>query len=230
MHLQLAFNWDTKPLYNVIATLKGNDYPDQWVIRGNHHDGWVNGAADPVSGLVAELDEAHALGELMKKGFRPRRSIVYCAWDGEEPSLLGSTEWVEDHQDVLKEKAVAYINSDVNGRGFIYPSGSHTLEPFFNEIMGEVKDPQTGVTIRDRRYAHDVVEASAAARAKLMENKYIRISALGAGSDYSPFFQHLGMASLDLGFGGESNGGEYHSIFDSYSLLPASRTLVSNME
>ncbi|HEV8285848.1 MAG TPA: M28 family metallopeptidase [Chitinophagaceae bacterium] len=219
VHLKLEFNWDQKPLYDVIAKMPGSEFPGEWVIRGNHHDGWVNGAADPLSGMVAELEEARAVGELVKKGFRPKRTIIYCAWDGEEPALLGSTEWAEDHQQELKQKAVAYINSDGNGRGFIGASGSHTLETFFNEIADQVIDPQTGVTIKERRYARTIVQADPSARAKLLGNKYIKLGALGAGSDYSPFLQHLGIASMNLGFGGEDPGGEYHSIYDSYDLF-----------
>jgi len=219
VHLKLEFNWDQKPLYNVIAKMTGNEFPNEWILRGNHHDGWVNGAADPISGMVAEMEEARAIGELAKKGFRPKRTLVYCAWDGEEPALLGSTEWVEDHQEELKQKAVAYINSDGNSRGFINASGSHTLETFFNEITNDVMDPQTGVTIKERRYARTVTEADKAARSKLYGNKYIKLNALGAGSDYSPFLQHLGIASMNLGFGGEGTGGEYHSIYDSYDLF-----------
>ena len=218
VHLQLAFNWDIKPIYNVIAKMMGSEFPDEWVIRGNHHDAWVNGAEDPVSGLVAELEEARVIGELVKKGFKPKRTLVYCAWDGEEPSLLGSTEWVEDHQEELKQKAVAYINSDGNGRGFIGASGSHTLETFFNEIASDVMDPQTGISIKDRRYAKMVTDADKNNRAKLFGNKYLKLGALGAGSDYSPFFQYLGIASMNLGFGGEDNDGQYHSIYDSYDL------------
>src|SRR4030095_11634976 len=187
VHMKLEFNWDQKPIYNVIAKIPGSELPDEWIIRGNHHDGWVNGATDPLSGMVAELGEAKAIGQLLKQGYRPKRTLVYCAWDGEEPALLGSTEWVEDHQQELKQKAVAYINSDGNGRGFIGASGSHTLETFFNEIIAEVIDPQTGVTIRDRRYANTVVNADKTARTKLIGNKYMKLGALGAGSDYSPF-------------------------------------------
>jgi N-acetylated-alpha-linked acidic dipeptidase len=219
VHLQLAFNWDIKPLYNVIATLPGKELPDEWIIRGNHHDGWVNGAADPVSGMVAEMEEARAIGELVKKGFSNKRTLVYCAWDGEEPALLGSTEWVEDHAAELKQKAVAYINSDGNSRGFIGAGGSHSLEPFFNEILTQVTDPQTGVTINERRYAASMVTAPEASRARLIGNKSYKLSALGAGSDYSPFLQHLGIISMNLGFGGEGQGGEYHSIYDSYDLF-----------
>lgn len=217
VHLKLQFNWDQKPLYNVVAKLPGTEIPNEWVIRGNHHDAWVNGAEDPVSGLVAELAEAKALGEMYKKGYRPKRTIVYCAWDGEEPALLGSTEWAEDHQAELQEKAVAYINSDGNGRGFIGASGSHTLEPFFNQVLDDVVDPQTGVSVKERRYAKDIVAANRDARQKMFGNKTIKLGALGAGSDYSPFIQHLGIASMNLGFGGEDEAGVYHSIYDNYT-------------
>ena len=216
VHLKLQFNWDIKPLYNVIAKLPGSELPDEWIIRGNHHDGWVNGAADPISGMVAEMEEARVIGEMVKKGFKLKRTLVYCAWDGEEPALLGSTEWAEDHQDELKKKAVAYINSDGNSRGFIGAGGSHTLEPFFNEIADAVIDPQTGVSIKERRYANQMVNGDKATRTRLMGNKTIKLSALGAGSDWSGFLQFLGIASLNLGFGGEGSGGEYHSVYDSY--------------
>lgn len=216
VRLQLQFNWDIKPLYNVIAKMKGSLYPDEWVIRGNHHDGWNLGAADPISGMVAEMDEARAIGELAKQGFRPKRTVVFAAWDGEEPALLGSTEWVEDHAQELKQKTVAYLNSDGNSRGFIGIGGSHALEGFFNEIAADVIDPQTGVSVRDRRYARMLATADKNARAKMVGNKYMKIEALGAGSDYSPFFQHLGIPAANIGFGGEGSGGEYHSIYDSY--------------
>jgi N-acetylated-alpha-linked acidic dipeptidase len=216
VHLKLQFNWDIKTLYNVIAKLPGSELPDEWIIRGNHHDGWVNGAADPISGMVAEMDEARAIGELVKKGFKLKRTLVYCAWDGEEQGLLGSTEWAEDHQEELRKKAVAYINTDGNSRGFIGAAGSHTLEPFFNEIINDVTDPQTGVTIKERKYAAAFVNADKTGRTKLMGNKNMKLGALGAGSDWSGFLQFLGIASLNIGFGGEGSGGEYHSIYDSY--------------
>lgn len=214
--LQLQFNWDIVPLYNVIAKLKGTEFPDQWVIRGNHHDGWNNGAADPISGMVAEMDEARAIGELAKQGIKPRRTVVFCAWDGEEPALLGSTEWVEDHAQELQQKTVAYLNSDGNSRGYLGIGGSHALEAFFNEVAVAVKDPQTGVSVLERRYARSLATADKSARARMMGNRYMKIGALGAGSDYSPFFQHLGIPSANIGFGGEGDGGEYHSIYDSY--------------
>ncbi len=216
VRLQLQFNWDIVPLYNVIAKMKGTAFPDQWVIRGNHHDGWNNGAADPISGMVAEMDEARAIGVLASQGIKPRRTIVFCAWDGEEPALLGSTEWVEDHAAELQQKTVAYLNSDGNSRGYLGIGGSHALEGFFNEVAGSVTDPQTGVSVLERRYARGMATAERNARAKMMGNRYMKIGALGAGSDYSPFFQHLGIPSANIGFGGEGDGGEYHSIYDSY--------------
>lgn len=209
VHLKLEFDWQLRPVYNVIAKLRGSVYPDQWVIRGNHHDAWVNGANDPLSGMVAVLEEARVVGELVKTGWRPKRTLVYCAWDGEEPGLLGSTEWSEDHAAELREKAVAYINSDSNARGFLGAGGSHTLEKFFDQIARSVPDPQTGISLFDRLKARDLVQGKP-------EPTSFKLSALGSGSDYSPFFQHLGIAAFNLGFGGESGGGEYHSIYDSY--------------
>ncbi len=219
VHMKLEFNWDLKQLYDVVATLRGSDLPDEWVIRGNHNDGWVNGAADPLSGMVAELSEAKAIGEMVKNGFRPRRTIIFCAWDGEEPALLGSTEWAEDHQKELKQKAVAYINTDGNGRGFVGASGSHTLETFFNEVIGDITDPETHVSVKERRYAQSVASADKTARTKMLGNKYYKIGALGSGSDYSSFLQHVGVPAMNVGYGGEDPGGEYHSIFDSYDMF-----------
>jgi len=216
VHLKLQFNWDIKQLYNVIAKLPGSELPDEWIIRGNHHDAWVNGAADPISGIVSEMEEARAISELVKRGFKLKRTLIYCAWDGEEPSLLGSTEWTEDHQAELRKKAVFYLNTDANSRGFISVSGSHSLEPFFNEIANDVIDPQTGVSIKERKYALTMVTADKPARNKLIGNKNIDLGALGAGSDWSGFLQFLGIASMNLGFGGEGEGGVYHSIYDSY--------------
>ena len=211
VHLKLEFNWDLKPAYDVIATLKGSTYPDEWVIRGNHHDAWVHGANDPISGLVAMMEEARAVSELVKKGFQPKRTMMYCAWGAEEPGLLGSTEWVETHAEELKEKAVAYINTDGTGAGFLGAGGSHTLEKFFNQITHVVEDPQLGVSVFDRRNAVELANGRPAW-------SHYKLGALGSGSDYSPFFQHLGIASFNMGFGGESSGGEYHTMYDSYKL------------
>ncbi|HKI87676.1 MAG TPA: transferrin receptor-like dimerization domain-containing protein [Draconibacterium sp.] len=219
VHLSVAFNWDIVPCYDVIARIKGAKFPDEWVIRGNHQDAWVNGAADPVSGLAAVLEEAKSIGELMKTGWNPKRTLVYCAWDGEEPGLLGSTEWTETHAKELKEKAVVYINSDGNGRGFLFAQGSHALEPFMDEIVKQQMDPQTHVSVFERQKAGEIVNTkNTEAREKIWNQKNLKLSALGSGSDYSSFIQHLGIPSLNLGFGGEGNGGEYHTIYDTYEL------------
>ncbi|GAA3911927.1 M28 family peptidase [Chitinophaga oryziterrae] len=217
VHLEVSFDWQLRPAYDVIAEIKGAQFPDQWIIRGNHHDAWVNGAADPISGLASELEEAKAIGELVKGGYKPARTLVYCAWDAEEPGLIGSTEWVEDHADELQKKAVAYINTDNNGRGFLSAGGSHALEPMMGEIAKEVTDPQTHVSLFERKRAFNAVNAaSAKGKRDAMQQQDMKLEALGSGSDYSSFLQHLGIPSLNLGFGGEDNGGEYHSIYDSY--------------
>ena len=218
VHLKLEFNWDIKPVNDIIAKMPGTERPDEWVIRGNHHDAWVNGANDPMSGQAAMLEEAKAIGELVKTGWKPKRTLVYCAWDGEEPALLGSTEWVEQHAAELQQKAVAYINSDGNGRGFLGVEGSHALEPFINEVARDVIDPQTGISVLDRRRQVDIIGAGSnvAKRKELMDKKTLELGALGSGSDFSPFIQHIGVPSFNIGFGGEDPGGEYHSIYDSY--------------
>jgi len=219
VHLKLAFDWKIRPGYNVIATIKGSEFPDQWVIRGNHHDAWVNGAADPVSGMAAELEEAIAIGALLKQGWKPKRTLVYCAWDAEEPGLMGSTEWVENHASELQSKAVAYINSDGNGRGFLGAEGSHAFAPLITEISKSVIDPQTGVTVFERSKAARAAEASSVAEKKEAFNaSTYPLGAMGSGSDYSSFIQHLGIPSLNIGYGGEDGGGEYHSIYDSYDM------------
>ncbi len=217
VHLELAFDWKMVPCYDVVATIRGSRYPDQWVVRGNHHDAWVNGADDPVSGQASMLEEARALGELIKKGWKPQRTIMYCAWDGEEPGLIGSTEWVEAHASELQEKAVVYINTDAYGRGFFNAGGSQALEGYVNEIAGAVADPETGVSVAERAKANEITDAPSENSAReAMDKKSITLAALGSGSDFSPFLQHLGVPSLNFGFGGQDGGGEYHSIYDSY--------------
>jgi len=213
VELELAFNWDLAPAYDVIATLEGSERPDQLVIRGNHHDAWVNGARDPISGLVALMGEAQAIGELVRTGWRPKRTLIFAAWDAEEPGLIGSTEWAELHADRLRAQAVAYVNTDGSSRGFLSMSGSHTLERFINEIARDVIDPQTDVSVSERLEARRRV---AAAAPRFQANGDHPIGALGSGSDYTPFLQHLGVASLNLGYSGESGGGSYHSIYDSF--------------
>jgi N-acetylated-alpha-linked acidic dipeptidase len=218
-------NWDMKPLYDVIAVMPGAKEPDQWIIRGNHRDGWVFGAQDPLAGQTAMMEEAKSLGALAKTGWRPDRTIVYASWDGEEPGLLGSTEWAEAHDKELKAKAVAYINSDTNDRGLLGAEASYSLEALLNETAEDVRDPETGASVRDRAVAALEVRASdpeaspeMKLRAKLSrESGDLPIGDLGSGSDYTPFVQHLGVASINIGFGGEgSSGGVYHSAYDTF--------------
>ena len=217
VHLKVKSNWKTEPVYDVIGKIWGSVFPDEWVIRGNHHDAWVNGAEDPIAGLVAELEEVRALGELVKSGWKPKRTIIYCAWDGEEPGLLGSTEWAEQHYDELRAHGVAYINSDGNGRGYLNVEGSHTLEKFSNEIAREIPDPETKLTAWKRLQLREIANAKTAEqREEIRKRADLRIPALGSGSDYTAFLQHNGVASLNIGFGGEDGGGIYHSIYDDF--------------
>ncbi len=212
VRLRLAFNWDITPAYNVIAKIRGSEYPDQWVVRGNHRDGWAMGAADPTSGMVALMEEARSIGKLMETGWRPRRTIVYAGWDAEEPALLGSTEWAEHHGPELKERVTVYINTDGNNRGFLNMGGSHSLEAMINAVARDVTDPQTGVSVFERVRAARAVRGDGEA----LTRGDLRISPLGSGSDYTPFLQHLGLPVLNLSFGGEGGGGSYHSQYDSF--------------
>jgi N-acetylated-alpha-linked acidic dipeptidase len=217
VHLHLKFNWDRKPLYDVIVKIPGAKYPDEWIIRGNHHDGWVNGAEDPVSGASPEMEEMRALAELMKQGWKPDRTIVYAFWDGEEPGLLGSTEWAETHADQLRQHAVAYINSDGNGRGFFRAEGSHSLEHFVNSVIKDIDDPEVKMSVWKRLRLESEVRNSGERKSELKTRPDLRIGALGSGSDYTVFTDHLGVASLNIGYGGEDQGGgQYHSIYDDF--------------
>lgn len=223
VHLKVNFNWDIKTIYDVIGKIPGADQPDAWVIRGNHYDAWVNGAQDPISGQVTLLEEARSLGELFKQGWRPKRTIIYCAWDGEEPMLLGSTEWAEEHDKELEQHAVAYINSDGNGRGYFGMSGSQTLEHFINGVVRDIQDPETDLSVWHRLQLHQIADAKTGEeRQELRERADLRMDALGSGSDYTAFIDHLGVASLNLGYGGDDqNGNEdpsgiYHSTYDDF--------------
>jgi N-acetylated-alpha-linked acidic dipeptidase len=225
-HLAVRSDWSLKPIYDVIAIMKGSSYPDQWVVRGNHHDGWVFGASDPLSGQVALLAEAKSIGGLVKQGWRPRRTIVYTSWDGEEPMLVGSTEWTETHAAELKKKVLIYINSDTNGRGFLSVGGNHDFQHLVNEAATDVIDPETGVPIGQRLRAKMRIAAlepdakehlKAEAKIAADPDKDFPIEPLGSGSDYASFLQHLGVPVLDVGFGEEGDSrGVYHSRYDTF--------------
>ena len=217
VHLKVKSNWDLKTLYDVIARISGSYSPDEWVVRGNHHDAWVNGAEDPISGTVAELEEARAFGALLKQGWKPKRTIIYGVWDGEEPGLIGSTEWAEEHADELTRNAVAYLNSDSNGRGYFYVEGSHSLEKFINGVARDIEDPEKSISVWKRDQLRRIEEATTPEeRQEARDRPDLPIGALGSGSDYGAFVDHLGIASLNLGYGGEDGGGIYHSIYDDF--------------
>jgi N-acetylated-alpha-linked acidic dipeptidase len=217
VHLRLKFNWDMKQINDVIAKIPGASEPDQWVIRGNHYDAWVNGAQDPISGFSAEMEEARALGQLAKAGWKPKRTIIYCAWDAEEPGLIGSTEWVEAHADELRAHGVAYINSDSNSRGYLSVEGSHSLETFINQVAREVTDPEKNISVWQRKQLKRIAEASSGEeRERLRSRSTWPIEALGSGSDYTAFLDFAGVASLNLAYTGEADGGIYHSIYDDF--------------
>jgi N-acetylated-alpha-linked acidic dipeptidase len=226
VHLAVKSDWPLKTIYNVVATIPGSTYPDQWIMRGNHHDGWVFGAADPMSGHIAMMGEAKAIGALVKEGWRPKRTLMYFSWDAEEPMLLGSTEWAETHAAELKAKGLVYINSDGSGRGFLNADGSHSLQHLVNRVAADVTDPETGATVAARWRARTQVlglnpganeDAREDGKVATDPSHEVPIGALGSGSDYSPFLQHLGIASLNVAFGGEGQvGGVYHSAYDTY--------------
>ncbi len=231
LHLSISSDWNQKPLYDVIARIRGAQSPDEWVVRGNHRDGWVFGAWDPLSGQVAMLAEAKAIGALLKSGWRPRRTLVYASWDGEEPGLLGSTEWAEQHAAELQRKAVLYVNSDINARGFLAPEGSHSLQHLLNDVASTVRDPETGVSSQARLRARmlvdgfekDPTDEKEVAEEKARDAKLaaaggdLPIGALGSGSDYTPFLQHLGVTTLSIEYHGEDDdAGVYHSKYDSF--------------
>jgi len=217
VHLKLAFDWSLKPIYDVISKIPGAEYPDEWVVRGNHHDAWVNGAEDPISGAVPELEEARAMGELLKQGWKPKRTIIYAFWDGEEEGLLGSTEWAETHAAELQKNAIMYVNTDGNGRGYLGMEGSHSLERFFNEVAKDIEDPETKLSVWKRAQLRAIADGSAGEKKDARSRGDLRIGALGSGSDFTPFLQHLGVPTLNAGFGGEDGGGIYHSIYDDFA-------------
>ncbi len=217
VHLALEFDWQTRPVYDVIGRIRGARNPDQWIVYGNHHDAWVNGAADPLSGQVALGETARAFGELMKTGWRPARTLIFAAWDCEEWGIIGSTEWVEKHQDELRENGVAYLNTDTNGRGWLNAGGSHSLQTFIAQVARDIPDPKRGKSALEawveRRAAF---QPDAAGYTDGLLEKKFTIGALGSGSDYAAFLDFTGLSVLSLGSGGEVRAGVGHSIYDTY--------------
>lgn len=225
VHLKISSDWSLKRIYDVIARIPGSVEPDAWIIRGNHRDAWVYGAWDPLSGQVAMLEEAKAIGGLLRSGWKPRRTLIYASWDAEEPGLLGSTEWAELHAQELKARAVVYVNSDENGRGFLSAGGSHALERLVNAVAANIPDPERNVSVEERLRARLRVKAyrpggsdeDRKAADRIEKGQGAPLEALGSGSDFTPFLQHLGIASLDVGYEGEEDqSGVYHSAYDTF--------------
>jgi N-acetylated-alpha-linked acidic dipeptidase len=214
VHIKTDYDWTSKSLYDVIATIPGSEEADQWILAGNHHDAWVNGADDPISGASALLETARVLGALQKQGWRPKRTIKIAFWDGEEFGLLGSTEWVEKHQDELKQKAVVYMNSDSNGKGWLGVGGSHSLEVFAAEVADSISQPGMSNSLLEYALHHPLSPAAEQPPAT-PANKTFTLGALGAGSDFQGFLDYIGVASLNSGFEGQTKSGIYHSVYDS---------------
>jgi N-acetylated-alpha-linked acidic dipeptidase len=216
VHLKVVSNWDIKPVNDVVFKIPGHTEPDIWIVRGNHHDAWVNGAEDPISGQIALLEEARALSTLLKQGWKPKRTIIYCAWDGEEPMLLGSTEWAEYHGQELQQHAAIYINSDGNDRGYLDVGGSHSLEAFVNETAKDIEDPEKHISVWKRKQAGEIESGSPEEKKEARQRADLRIDPLGSGTDFTTFLDHLGVASLNVSYAGEDHEGIYHSIYDDF--------------
>ena len=219
VNLHLEFDWSLRTAYNPVGRMKGSVYPDEWIMRGNHHDGWGHGASDPISGMVSLMEEARAIGELTKTGWRPKRTLIYAGWDAEEPGLLGSTEWVEYNLNDIREKMVVYINTDGTGVGYLSMGGSHSLEKFVNEVIRDVDDPVHDVSLDKRLRSRMRVReynSGTFGEGRESERQDLRMYAMGAGSDYTAFLHHAGVPALNMAFGGESGGGSYHSLYDTY--------------
>lgn len=215
VRMRTAYDWQVRPIFNVVARIEGSEFPDEWIVHGNHHDAWCAGASDPISGAVQLMETARGFGELLAAGHRPRRTVVFALWDAEEWGLLGSTEWGETHREALREKGVAYLNTDSTGKGWLGMAGSHTLQKFLNEVARGVMDPERGVSVFEAARARRLeTAANPEARTEIEQSDDLRLAALGSGSDYTVFLDHLNMASLNLGFGGDSPGGVYHSNYD----------------
>ena len=223
VHLKVDFDWTTKPLHDVIATIqgslskdssgKGTLGKDQWIVYGNHHDAWVNGASDPSSGAAVLMETARTLAALHREGWQPKRTIVFALWDGEEFGLMGSTEWTEKHLKELRAKAAVYLNSDNTGRGALSAGGSHSLEAFLTEVLRDVNDPANPRSLLDAAKLAAGRSIRPGSSAPEFQAREFHLSPLGSGSDYVPFLDHAGIASMNLGFAG-GDAGVYHSNYD----------------
>jgi N-acetylated-alpha-linked acidic dipeptidase len=221
VHLRLKMDYAERTIWDVIGKIPGAELPDEWVVSGNHRDAWVFGAVDPGSGTTAMLEAVHGVGSLLAQGWKPRRTMFFCSWDGEEEGLIGSTEWAEDHAKQLGH-AVAYINTDASVSGpHFEASAVPSLKQFIREVTMEVSSPKGGsVYDQWKRDQGDAAQRRSGntyndSRAAAQMNGETRVGDLGSGSDYTPFIQHLGVPSTDVGSTGPY--GVYHSAFDNYA-------------
>ena len=211
VHLKTDMDYKTRTIWNVVARVEGDRDNDRWVILGNHRDAWVFGAVDPNSGTSAMLEVGRAFGQMVKEGWKPRRTIILCSWDAEEYGLIGSTEWAEENATELREKALAYLNLDAAVSGAHFGASSvPSLWKLIRAVTRDVKDPKTGKSVY-QQWQDRTREMRPEGE---LDSGEARIGALGSGSDYTPFLQHLGIASTDMGFGGDY--GVYHSAYDSF--------------
>ena len=213
-HLVSQQDYQRRVIWDVIGKIKGSEFPDEWVIAGNHRDAWVYGAVDPNSGTAAMLEAVHGVGALLHEGWRPRRTLLFCSWDAEEEGLIGSTEWVEQHADAMSH-AVAYFNTDVGVAGPEFTASAvPSLKQFVREIAQSVPSPLGGTVYQEWRLKQAASEHRAS-NAPPQPGEEVRVNDLGSGSDFTPFLQHAGVPSTDVG--SEGPYGVYHSTFDDYA-------------
>jgi N-acetylated-alpha-linked acidic dipeptidase len=228
IHLKIRYDWRYIDIHNVTARLRGGVYRDELVLRGNHRDGWVHGAQDPHSGHAAMLEEARLLGAAYRRGWRPKRTIVYNSWDAEEQGTIGSTEWAELHAEEISRHAVAYINSDVSGAGILAVSGSSSLAHFISGIADSVTDPASGVSVSKRVQLKgdlDIYQPpsssgnsiTASGRRYDDKSRQLILGPPGYGSDHHSFVSHFALPTLIVEFRGEDSLGAYHTGYDNYA-------------
>ncbi|HEU5457020.1 MAG TPA: M28 family metallopeptidase [Terracidiphilus sp.] len=214
VHLVSKQDYERKTIWDVIGKIKGSEFPDEWVVAGNHRDAWTFGAVDPNSGTAAMLEAVHGLGALLKQGWRPKRTLIFGSWDAEEEGLIGSTEWVEQ-QGALMDHAVAYFNTDVGVSGPSFgASAVPSLKQFVRDVTMAVPSPLGG-TVYEQWKLHQTENEHRRSNAPQDPGNDVRVSDLGSGSDFTPFLQHAGVPATDVGSQGPY--GVYHSTFDNYA-------------
>jgi N-acetylated-alpha-linked acidic dipeptidase len=215
VHLVSQQDYQRRIIWDVIGKIKGTEFPDDWVVIGNHRDAWVYGAVDPSSGTAAMLESVHGIGALLQQGWRPKRTIVICSWDAEEEGLIGSTEWVEQNAKAL-EHAVAYFNTDVAVAGPDFSAAAvPSLKEFLRELTRSVPSPLGGTVYQQWKINSASGNEHRRSNAPPVAGEEVQVGDLGSGSDFTAFLQHVGVPSTDISSGGPY--GVYHSAFDNYA-------------